>query len=171
MDTIIAFLIFMLLLVGENLAAINWFPPYFWIGIPVYGSKHKLHNRILPENAVQILEKTFQNSVQHPSLKFKQIAPNQIALREALFENRPGPKYLPIMHSRIRLHPTSGEFTITGVLNWYVLGVLIFIAYRVYNDFTFLPVALLILLIFGLSFAAQLGINQRLGRFLQDQSL
>jgi hypothetical protein len=168
MDTYTALIIFAGLLVLETLAAQSWAAPYFRLGIPVYFIRASLDGPLDAAQAARALEARFTASPLHPSIRFKPIAPGQIALRERLFENRVGVRYLPVMHALVRLHPRQRLFTLTGNLNWSVLAALVYVLYRSFSDRSFLPVGLLILFFFGISYVFQAGVTARIGIAIRE---
>jgi hypothetical protein len=117
----------------------------------------------------------------HPTLQFRAIAAPSgaesdalLAFRERLFEDRPGGRYLPVMHSTARLSrsehlnlaeaPTAADVTVTGRLNWTILYVLGYLIYRGMQDTRFVPVALLIVVVLLLSYAAQNSVNAKVAQ-------
>ena len=108
-------------------------------------------------------------SISRPSL------PNYIAFRETLFENRGGFKYLPVIHSLIHLRPDGdsttggGTLTVSGYLNIYVIFILVYLIARIRTEPSFLFVAALLLIIFGLSFATQAALNRRIAGALSGE--
>lgn len=167
MDTFTAFFLFAALLAGDFLAAQTWLPVYYRFGLPVYflsaGSK-PAPAAIPSEQAARALEAAFKSRPQHPSIRFKALGSNGIALHETLFENRGGFRYLPVMHSYIRLDPARGRLNITGSINAYALFVIGFLVYRSLAEPPFIPVAILILVVLAISYAAQAGLNQQIAR-------
>jgi hypothetical protein len=169
LDPFYAFLIFVVLLALENLAAQTWLGPYFRFGIPVAFQRGELNGSLdLPGEARALSEKFRANPI-HPSIRFKPLGERQVAFREALFENRGGVRYLPVMHSLIRLHPERRLFTLTGYLNWYVLAALAYVLYRSLDDRSFIPVALLVVFIFALSYAVQASVNRSIASTINGQ--
>lgn len=170
MDALTAFFLFAALLAFDFLSAQNWLPLYFRFGLPVFflraGAKppRPAAAPIPTEQMARALEAGFKGRPQHPSIRFKALTPNGIALRETLFENRGGFKYLPVMHSYIRLDPARGRLTITGSLNAYTLFVIGYLVYRSLTEPSYIPVAILILVVLAISYAAQAGINQNIAR-------
>jgi hypothetical protein len=167
-DPFYAFLIFAVLLSLEHMAAQAWLGPYFRFGIPVFQHRTKLAFNDLPEAARALGEK-FRASPTHPSIRFRAIGERQVAFREQLFENRGGARYLPVMHSLIRVQPERRALVLTGYLNWYVLAALIYVVYRSMQDRSFIPVAVLVVFIFGLSYAVQAGVNRRIAQNLNGE--
>jgi hypothetical protein len=171
LDPFYAFLIFVVLLALENLAAQTWLGPYFRFGIPVAFQRGDLNGSFdLPDQA-RVLSEKFRSNPVHPSIRFKPLGERQVAFREALFENRGGVRYLPVMHSLIRLHPERGMFTLTGYLNWYVLAAFIYVLYRSLDDRSFIPVAVLVVFIFALSYAVQAGVNRSITQSMRGETL
>lgn len=170
MDTLTAFFLFAALLAFDFLSAQGWLPFYYRFGLPVYfltaGSKppRPAAAPIPTDQAARMLEAAFKGRPQHPSIQFKALASNGIALREALFENRGGFKYLPVIHSYIRLDPSRSRLTITGSINAYALFVIGYLVYRSLTDLSFIPVAILILVVLAISYAAQAGLNSKIAR-------
>lgn len=170
MDTLTAFFLFAALLAFDFLSAQSWLPFYYRFGLPVFflsaGSKpaRPLNPSIPTEQMARALDATFKGRPQHPSIRFKALASNGIALREALFENRGGFKYLPVIHSYIRLDPSRSRLTITGSINAYTLFVIGYLVYRSLNDLSFIPVAILILGLLAISYVAQVSINSNISR-------
>lgn len=108
----------------------------------------------------------------HPTLQFRVLPSSSgggnvamlLAFRERLFEDRPGGRYLPILHSTARLNAAqagSAAATVTGYLNWTILYVIGYLVYRSAVDYPFTPVALLIGVVLLLSYAAQHSVNTR----------
>jgi hypothetical protein len=161
MDLFYAFLVFALVLAFELMAHLMWFGPYFRFGIPIFHKRQALTRPLGPAEAAQALEPAFHGRPEHPSIRFKVIGERTLAVREALFENRAGFRYLPVMHAALRLDRQDATAALTGYLNWYVLVTLVYIAYRASVERSFIPVAILVLFLFGLSFAAQVSLNRR----------
>jgi len=170
MDPLIAFALFAVLLVLESLAAQRWSRPYFRLGIPIFFTRTALDQSLDAGQAAQALNRRFTSSPHHPSIRFKSIGPNQIALREVLFENRGGIRYLPVMHSLVRLHQQQGLITLTGYLNWSILAALVYIFYRSMAERSFIPVGLLIIFILSLSYLFQAAVTGRIGQELQKMA-
>lgn len=170
MDALTAFFLFAALLAFDFLSAQIWLPYYFRVGLPVFflstGSKppRPAAAPIPTEQMARTLEAGFRGRPQHPSIRFKALASNGIALRETLFENRGGFKYLPVMHSYIRLDPDHSRLSITGSINAYALFVIGYLVYRCLTEPSYIPVAILILVVLVISYAAQAGINQQIAR-------
>lgn len=168
MEPFTAFLIFVVLVALEFLLSQNWAGVYYRFGIPVFYRRGQLAGTLSTDSLPQTLMDRFTSRPEHPSIRFKALAPGQIAFRETFFENRGGFRYLPVMHSLLRLHPEQNSFHITGYLNWYVLFILVYLVLRSLEDRTFIPVAVLVVFILALSFVAQYAINQRLVKEIQE---
>jgi hypothetical protein len=167
MDPFYAFLIFAVLLVLENLAAQTWLSLYFRIGLPVYYRRAALERPLTGETDAA-LNQAFEATPVHPSIRFKHLDPRTIALREALFENRAGFRYLPVMHSTLRIHPVSQTAALTGYINLSVLFIIIYAIQRAVVERSFIPVAALVLLVLVLSYLAQVSLNNRILAALQN---
>lgn len=170
MDPLTAFFLFAALLAFDFLSAQSWLPFYYRFGLPVFflsaGSQppRPAAVSIPTDQAARVLQAAFKGRPQYPSVHFKALTSNGIALREALFENRGGFKYLPVIHSYIRIDPSSSRLTITGSINAYALFVIGYLVYRSLTEPSFIPVAILILVVLAISYAAQAGINQKIAR-------
>jgi hypothetical protein len=170
LDPFYAFLIFAVLLALENMAAQMWLAPYFRFGIPVHVQRVNPAEPVHLPQATKALSEKFRANPEHPSIRFKLFGERQVAFREVLFENRGGVRYLPVMHSLVRLHPDRGTLALTGYLNWYVLAALVYVVYRSLSDRSFIPVAVLVVFIFGLSYAVQSAVNVRVAEALSRGS-
>lgn len=168
MDPFTAFILFAILLVLENLAAQAWWPPYFRFGLPVFFSRAALPGVLDAAETAQALAAQFKANPLHPTIRFKPLGTHQVALREALFEPRGGVSYLPVMRLLVRLKPDAARATLTGYLNGWVLATLAYLPYRALSDRSFLPVALLVLLILGFSYLMQAGVGRKVNAALQD---
>ncbi len=180
MDSLTGFFLFAVILVLEFLAQQTWFQPYYRIGIPLLRVRSSVHPwpADLPRDGhavAQALAPLFGSSPEHPTLHFKAFSPQYIAFRETLFENRGGFKYLPVIHSLIHLRPDGdsttggGTLTVSGYLNIYVIFILVYLIARIRTEPSFLFVAALLLIIFGLSFATQAALNRRIAGALSRE--
>lgn len=167
MDPFYAFLIFAAALILEQAAAHAWLPAYFRIGVPIFYSRRAAPT--LQGDCAQAapllkngLESGFHGQPAHPSILFRDVQPCRLAFREAMFENRGGFRYLPVMHAALHLDPQHGEISITGFLNASVLLALVYMVYRSLVDRSFIPVAILIFIVLAISYMAQASISQRI---------
>ena len=147
-----------MLIALEFVAASNWFGPYFSFGLPIYIRHAGTHPGAEP--SAQALEQLMQNRPNTPRVRFKAIAPRLTAFREAFFESGNRIRYLPVMHSAVSFDLERGGMTITGYLNWYVLFILVYMLLRSLDEPAFILVAVLIVVVLGLSYLMQWGINQ-----------
>lgn len=118
------------------------------------------------EPSVPALEQRMHNRPGMPRVRFKAIAPRLMAFREAFFEGGNRIRYLPVMHSAVSFDPDGGALTVTGYLNWYVLFILIYMLLRSLDEPSFILVAVLILVVLGLSYLMQWGVNQAVAAVL-----
>lgn len=162
MDPFIAFLIFIVAIALDLLASQTWLGPYFRFGIPIYYRRANYIYQGEPQAAAKALTELFHSRPAHPSIRFKVLPgkPTAIAFQEAMFENRGGFKYLPVIHSLARLHPDS--VSVTGSINWYVIFTLIYLASRIPVDPSLIFIAVVVVIIFVMSYLAQAGINNRI---------
>lgn len=165
-DPFYAFLIFVAAAAFDILCAGAWLPVYYRFGIPLYSRGRRLNDLTKPEietnRLAAALSDRFRARPEHPSILFKALSEREIAAREKLFENRGGFRYLPVMHSLIRLHPERDSVAVVGYINAYVLVALVYAAYRSAQETSFIPVAVLILVVLGLSYAAQSSLNHHI---------
>lgn len=147
-----------MLIAGEFFAAQNWFGPYFRFGLPIYIQRADLPTGL--ETAPETLEQRLKARPHTPRIHFKTIAPGWVAFREAYLESGNGIRYLPVMHSVAQFDRDQGQVVVTGYLNWYVMFTLVYMLLRALAEPSFSIVAALILVLFGLSYAAQWGINR-----------
>lgn len=177
MDTFYAFLIFGLLLLLDFFAQQRWLAWYYRFGLPVFRASAPLAGRASSGSdssspaqfggqTPAALEAQFKARPAHPSIQFHLLPGGALAFREKLFENRGGFKYLPVIHSTARLHPQRGEVFIAGRLNLWAIFTLVYILYRSAVEPSFVPVALLALLVLVLSYGAQASINRQVLREL-----
>ena len=164
MDSFYAFLIFAVILALELFARQTWLAAYFRFGIPVYITRRKFAGSAEPEALAGKLQERFKDRPGHPTLRFKLLSRAgqsraAVAFQEALFEARSVPRYFPVMHSLAELDPARGEVRVTGWLNGYVVFLLVYLVVNSIADRGFVFVALLVAALFGLSYAAQAGVN------------
>lgn len=162
MDPFYAFLLFAFLLAVDLLAGRAWFTGYYRLGIPVFFARRSWEPTQPAGEMVESLTPVFKGRPEHPTILFKALNDRQIALREVLFENRAGGRYLPVMHSTLRLDPENKTVSVVGLINGYVLIALGYLLYRALNEPSFIPVAALIVLLLVFSYAAQATINRRI---------
>ncbi len=164
MDPFYSFLAFALILAVELMATQSWLALYFRIGIPVYAARRKLAQDIAaPEGLdagrlAKSLDENFKNRPGMPAARFKPIAgglSTSLAFHETLFDPHSRSRYLPVMHSLVRIHPLRGMVTVTGYLNWYVLFILVYLVFSTIADRTFVFVDVVVVLILALSYIAQ----------------
>lgn len=174
MDPFYGFLIFAFLVFLELLLAQTWVGAYFRLGIPI-----AIRTRALPaqtglpsgDELARRLDERFRTRPLHPSLRFKVVAPGTIAYREVLFENRSGVRYIPVMHSVLRLLPEQGRVSVTGYVNWYVIFALIYMALRIQDDSSFVIVAVLVLVVLVVSYLTQSAVNTQVAQAaVEDQA-
>jgi len=160
MDPFYAFLIFAALLVLEYLAANAWLPVYYSIGIPVFHHSAVWAPGNNEAGLISHLGSTFKSGPTRPTIHFRQIQPGLIALREVLFESRPGIRFIPVMHMALRIDHSEGQVNLTGYLNLSILFILVYLVYRGTSDASFLPVAVLILFVLALSYFSQAALGR-----------
>lgn len=171
MDPFYGFLIFAFLVFIELLLAQTWVGAYFRLGIPIAMRTLALNSppgQSTGDEAAralaQSLTERFSTRPLHPSLRFKAVAPSVIAYREVLFENRSGVRYIPVMHSVLRLHPEQCRITVTGYINWYVVFALVYMALRIQDDSSFAIVAVLVLVVLVVSYLTQSAVNAQVAQ-------
>jgi hypothetical protein len=162
MDPFYAFVAFVVLVALETLASQAGLPAYFRIGLPIFIGRRPNPNRLKAGQLAPLLAERLQVSAGHNSIRPRVLSDSEIVLQERLFENRPGGRYLPVMHSLLRLDPTRGQVTLLGFLNLYVLAAVAYAVYRSLGDRSFIPVAILIVLLLMVSYVLQAGLNQRI---------
>jgi hypothetical protein len=162
MDPFYAFLIFAALVALETLAHQFALPGFFRIGLPVYLARRAVTGRPTAADLAAALANQVGPTQGLPVMHFPVLSPSEIAVQERLFENRSRGRFLPVMHSALRLDSASSRLTITGYLNLYVLAAIGYIIYRTLQDQTFLPVGLLLLALFVMSYVIQASLNQRI---------
>lgn len=169
-----------MLLALETWASSAWLPLYYRFGIPISVQRARISaSAIRPAELAQSLETRFQaqpggaqtGRLVHPTLLFRVLpgaAGALLAFRERLFEDRPGGRYLPVMHATARLSQQDGsagvDITVTGYLNWTILYVIGYLVYRGSVEARFVPVALLISVVLLLSYAAQNSVNGKVAQ-------
>lgn len=170
MDPFYSFLAFAVILALELMATQSWLAAYYRFGIPVYitrrpfGPDGTAREMVPSGEFAKALEDGLKNRPGVPALRFKVFPGGQsrrydIAFHQTFFDPRSGSRYLPVTHSLARLFPDRGVLTVTGYLDWYVLFVLVYLVFSTIADRTFFFVDVVVLLIFGLSYIAQAGVN------------
>jgi hypothetical protein len=173
METIIAFLIFAALLAFDLLATRAGLPVYFRFGLPVFYARRRLpeSRRPLPKSALKALAMRFHGRPEYPSIEFLDLANTppvlQAAMRERLFENRAGFRFLPVMRGLARHDPTSKCAAVVGWLNLWVLFTLGYLIYRASTEASYIPVAILILFVLGVSYYVQASVYRQVADTLQ----
>ncbi len=162
MESLSAFIIIAGLFFLERFAVQAWMAAYFRFGILAY--YRKAHHPSIPgaSQAAANLSPRFTASMLHPSIEFKAVRPGLVALREKLFENRGGVRYLPVMHAALRFHENGSKVSVTGFFNLWVIAVLVYLFYQGSRDPSFVPVALLVGFILAVSFAFQAALYGRI---------
>lgn len=160
MDTFTAFLIIVTLFFLERLAMNSWLGAYFRFGIPIYHRTARRENlagagSTAANTAAADLSSRFLSSPLHPSVEFKDVRPNLVALREKFFENRAGARYLPVMHAALGWQDAPARVSLTGYLNWWVIAVVLYLFYQGTRELSFVPVAVLLGILFFLSYFLQ----------------
>lgn len=165
MDHFYAFLIFAVLVVLENMAEQSWLAPYYRLGIPIFFTRRplKLVASPDPKTLAKAMETRFTTTVQHPSIRFKALPGRGLllAFHEALFENRRGVRYLPVMHSLARVDAENQRLSVIGWLDWYVMFTLGYLLVTSLADTSFIPIAVVVLLLFSISYFSQSALNRR----------
>lgn len=168
MSPFTGFLIFAAIVLLELWAAHAWLPFYYRYGLPVY--RRRIPTGALNRDPRELTTASGASQgerVGRPSLAFHalpenstdgtapEVAVREIAIRERMFENRPGLKYLPVMHAVARLRPSGS--VLTGYLNLSAAYALGFSIYRAAGDSSFVPVAILIAFVLAMSYVVQRG--------------
>lgn len=169
MDHIYAFAIFALLVILDLVSMQNWLRPYFRLGIPVYIKRTTFQAGSFSETTAQALKQQFEQQPQHPSIRFKVISPVWLAWSETMFENRGGFKYMPVMHSSAFLNPQTNTLTVTGLVNWYIVFIILYLGASIPSDFTYGMIAVILLIIFALAYSVQKNINRDVVAALQPE--
>lgn len=177
MDHFYAFMAFVVIFSLEMFAAYSWLAAYYRFGLPVFLTRRGLEQdpgsplRVVPWALAKSLAEGFKNHPTYPTIQCQAIAPagqlkgpvserTEIALHEAMFEPRRGFRYLPVMHSLARLDLARGRVTVSGYIDWYVLFILVYLVVTTAADRSFIPVALLVLVIFVVSYFTQAAIDR-----------
>lgn len=163
MSPFIAFLIFAGLVLIEMAAAHAWLPFYYLVGLPVYVRRFSVAPaRTNASDSADLLARLNPAPIGQPSLEQHALpAPPGwlwLALREQMFENRPGLKYLPVMRAVLRVSTADGAALLTGYLNPSGLFALGYAVYRTLGERGFTPVAILIAFVLVMSYVAQRGV-------------
>ena len=162
MDPLYAFLIFAALVILETLAHQFAVPGFFRIGLPVFFARRSRPGTVTANDLATALATQVDPAQGLPILHFLVLSPSEIAVQERLFENRARGRFLPVMHSTLRVDSAGSQLTLTGYLNLYVLAAIAYIIYRAMQDQSFLPVGLLLLALFVISYVVQASLNQRI---------
>ncbi len=187
MDHFYAFLIFAVLIILEQMARAAWLPIYYRLGIPVNLTRMPLAREatptgkpaaedLSPVSLEKALQERFKNNPHYSTIRFKSLTskqaeaksfqPLEIAFHETPFEARRGLRYLPVMHSRARIDGGRGLVTVIGFIDWYVIFTMVYLALTVLEDRSFIPVAVLVLLVLGLSYFGQSAVNRHVAERL-----
>jgi len=187
MDPFYAFLIFAALLVLERMAASTWLAVYYRFGIPVMVIHRRLEagerldlETFEPKALAKALNGLFRARPDHPSIQFKALAAErksraEVAFHESLFETRAGFRYLPVTHALARLRLDEGVVSVTGYLDWYALFVLVYVVLATLQDRSFIFIAIIVVILFGVSYQFQKAVNglvaERIESILMDESI
>lgn len=110
----------LVVLLAELVAACFWYATYFRIGLVVY---RKVLQRTSDTDTTALHERLterFRGGI-GPSLMFHELAPGEIAFREACFELR-FLTYTPVMHGLLRLPPQSHLVKVEGRASWFIIA-------------------------------------------------
>jgi len=118
-----AIYILTLLLFAEILVSWTWMGFYFRYGLPVYRRKVRI-NKFGPKFAEE-LERMHHSNVSLPLL-FRAISRREIAFREKAYGIY-WLRYAPVIRGLIHVSKDSKEIYITGLLNWYVILLIVFL--------------------------------------------
>ena len=162
MDPFYTFLVFTVVLILEQLAGQRWLKGYYLFGLPIFITQRNMGQLTHTADIAQALEQVIQEKPRQITLRFRVLNERVIAIREALFENRAGFRYFPVMHTVLQTQPEKRQLQLIGYLNWYVLVALVYLVYRAATEPGFIPVAILILFVLIISYAAQAGINRQI---------
>ncbi len=176
MDHFYAFLIFALLLVLEQMAANAWLAVYYRYGIPVMWTRRRLAveavppgrldpETIDPRELAKALTGLFKARPDHPSIQFRALKTRsnshvELAFHESLFEARAGFRYIPVTHALARLRLDQGDVTVTGYIDWYVLFVLVYLVLNSIRDQSFIFIAVIVVILFGVSYLFQRAVGR-----------
>ncbi len=122
MENLILYIL-VLLLLSEILASWTWMSFYFRYGIPVFRRRVRI-NRFGPKFAEE-LERMHHSNISLPLL-FRAISHREIAFRERAYGIY-WLRYAPVIRGLIHVSEDSREVHITGLLNWYVVLLLVFL--------------------------------------------
>lgn len=122
MDHLIIYILTLLLL-AEILVSWTWMGFYFRYGLPVYRRKVRI-NKFGP-NFAEELERMHQSNVSLPLL-FRAISRREIAFREKAYGIY-WLRYAPVIRGLIHVSEDRREVHITGLLNWYVILLIVFL--------------------------------------------
>ncbi len=123
---VIAMGVIIAIAIAEEVVSSQWRPWYFRTGLPVYQKRGPLRWIVGDEALVSELNRSFPGDFRHMPLEFKCIAPYEISFRENLNAGRPvGWRSPRMIRAHIRLEPNEHTFTITGIINWWALAMLL----------------------------------------------
>ena len=116
----------------EAILSGRWYEPYFRAGFVIYRNSMQLADSLNEPLSAERLTDHFRGGF-GPSLQFHELAHDEIAFREALFELKLF-SYSPVMHGLIRHRPESHLLVVEGRANWFTVAftvtVLCFVAQR-----------------------------------------
>lgn len=155
----------------EAVVSARWKDFYFKLGLPLF-SRAMSFNKFGFDLAsiVQELNNEFKGSVITPSIYFKDIDEDTIAVREkmlrfSLFS------YIPVMHGRVSFNQHFSEIRVTGLANWFPLVFIFFWYTTLLYDLSFERDYLFLLapvFIFGLIYLVQRNKYIKLCEFIAE---
>jgi len=128
--------------IAEMFLSAKWNRFYFTIGLPIFISRVERRTS-LDDVPLEHLQKGSATAAGAP-LVFERLDSDTIAFRERALGGLI--HYTPLMHGVIRRDPASSSATVMGLMNWFILALMIMLAAMLRRDIiNVLPVMIAVL--------------------------
>ena len=132
MDSIaVGFGIVVAIAIVEIVLSAKWSRFYFTVGLPIFWRRVDRVIGLEDQSLHELLQ--VAATVAATPLLFRRLAPDLIAFREKAFGG--SIHYTPIMHGVIRRRPEEATAVVLGLVNWYIVALIVMFAILMGADF------------------------------------
>jgi hypothetical protein len=117
--------------VVEIVLSAKWNRFYFTVGLPIFWRRVDRVIGLQDQSLHELLQ--VATTVAATPLLFRRLAPDLIAFREKAFGG--SIHYMPIMHGVIRRRPEEATAVVLGLVNWYIVALILMFAILMGADF------------------------------------
>jgi hypothetical protein len=127
----IGFGIVLAITIVEIVLSAKWNRFYFTAGLPIFIRRVDRATSLEDQSLHELLQ--VATTVAATPLLFRRLAPDVIAFREKAFGG--SIHYMPIMHGVIRRRPEEATAVVLGLVNWYIVALIVMFAILLGSDF------------------------------------